>query len=645
MCGITGFWHFSMLNHNPYKILQAMTHCLKHRGPDAQKTWVHENALVGLGHTRLAIQDLSSLGAQPMRAQHHNNWIVFNGEVYNTKTLRQQLEEEHNLVLRGHSDTEVFLEACSAWGVDLACQRANGMFAFVFWHESSQTLSLGRDRLGKKPLFWGIKENTLVFASELKSIYQHPSWNPEMDRDAVKHYFQLGYIPAPLSIDKHLKKLSPATIVTINPQQTIHQRCYWDFDAVVLQDPTARSTQEQIAWLNQSLGTAVQQRMVADVPLGAFLSGGIDSSLIVSIMQQHSRQKVKTFSIGFEDAHYNESIQAKRIANALGTDHHEMIFSSDQATNIAHDCPYFYDEPFSDASMLPTMLVSAMAKKQVTVALTGDGGDELFAGYNRYHIAHQLWKKSQYAPVWSRKLSAQCLQSFSTQRWDQLAKIIPRSKRPKRFGQKIHKFASVLPCQGLMDYYQMLVQNEHADDVCSQGKTFEWPPTPNIDPIAQMQWIDTKTYLTDDILTKVDRASMAYGLEARSPLLDYKIVELAWQLPITSKIKGKQSKWILRQLLSQYIPPSLFDRPKMGFGIPLGDWLRSHLRPWATELIEPLRDDPFLDLNYVKALWQRHLHGENHEEMIWRILMYLTWQKKWYAHQHALDKKSRYVIV
>jgi asparagine synthase (glutamine-hydrolysing) len=639
MCGFTGFWTFQP-TYQPAEakaILLAMSQTIAHRGPNSQGTWYHPKKGLGFAHQRLSIVDLSEHGHQPMVCPYSKNSLIYNGEVYNAHTLRQTLEQDHKIPFKGHSDTEVILAACGVWGVEKTLEKLNGMFALAFWSESEQTLCLARDRLGIKPLYWGMVSGTLLFGSQLKSFHQHPQWRGTINPKALHHYFQLSYVPAPLSIYQDIHKLAPGHMITLKSPEQITSKRYWCPHKITEQPLLdGLSEQAQIRKLDDLLSDAVKARMVADVPLGAFLSGGIDSSTVVALMQKHSPRPIKTFSIGFDDPKYNEANHAKIIAQHLGTDHHESILTANDAMATIPDMPQWYDEPFADSSQIPTFLVSKMAKQHVAVSLSGDGGDELFAGYSRYHIGYKLWSRLGKVPLWGRKGLAHFIQAFPPGMWDHLRKCYPFGGIPKQVGHQINKLASILPCDNIEDYYKHLVScwQQPNQILRSPQSEYSWPSPPNhLSSIATMQWLDTMTYLPDDILTKVDRASMAVGLEARVPLLDHRVVELAWQLPFSSKHQQGQAKWLLCQVLKQYVPEPMFNRPKMGFGVPIADWLRGPLKAWGHELLsdDHLKDNPFINKEIAQKMWQQHQKGRvNHHHQLWTLLMFLAWHRHYH---------------
>ncbi|MBT7952337.1 MAG: asparagine synthase (glutamine-hydrolyzing), partial [Gammaproteobacteria bacterium] len=541
--------------------------------------------------------------------------------------------ELQHIRFRGHSDTEVVLEACAAWGVETAVKRMNGMFAFAVWDRQERKLSLVRDRLGIKPLYWGKFNNLLLFGSELKALKKHPGWRPVIDRTALAAFMQHRYIPAPRSIYENVYKLEPGHILTISPQNQIEDKVYWAINDIIQQGKSSQfqfSDEEAIDQLDTLLGDAVQRRMVADVPLGAFLSGGIDSSAVVAQMQKHGSQDALTFSIGFDDPKYNEAVYAKAVAQHLGSRHTELYVGPDQARDIIPALPTFYDEPFADSSQIPTFLVSQMTKKHVTVALSGDGGDELFAGYNRYQTARLIrhWTAPIKGPL--RKALIAILTSLSPSGWNKL--LYTFSKRCP--GHKLYNFAAILKVDPACIYRELISEwNNPAALVigAENPQGILWAAAKSqhlVDVVEEFQYLDTLNYLPDNILTKVDRASMAVSLEARTPILDHRIVEFAWRLPMTFKIRAKQRKWLLRQVAYKYIPRDLLERRKAGFKIPIDDWLKGSLRDWSESLLDKKRlsEEGFLNPVMVHERWNEHLSGQrNWKGSLWNVLMFQSW--------------------
>ncbi|HAA30512.1 MAG TPA: asparagine synthase (glutamine-hydrolyzing) [Cyanobacteria bacterium UBA8553] len=643
MCGITGFWDTSgqISTDKMQWIVRQMSDTLLHRGPDDGGTWVDVEAGIALGHRRLSILDLSPEGHQPMQSASGRYVIVFNGEIYNFLELRQELESlGHHF--RGHSDTEVMLASFSQWGLNQALGRFNGMFAFALWDRQERVLHLGRDRLGEKPLYYGCINQTFFFGSELKALKAHPKFQAEINRDALALFVRHNCIPAPYSIYQGIYKLPPGTVLTWKGDGNLTPVPYWSAKEVAergVAKSFVGSESEAVARLEALLQEAVALRMVADVPLGAFLSGGIDSSTVVALMQSQSSQPVKTFSIGFYEEAYNEAKDAKAVAEHLGTDHTELYVTPEEAIAVIPKLPTLYDEPFSDSSQIPTFLVSQLAKQHVTVSLSGDGGDELFGGYNRYFWGRSIWGKIGWMPQHLRQVAASALTSLSPQTWNQLftgfGAVLPPVLRQRNPGDKLHKLAEILAVDSPDTMYKGLVSHCKEPEYLVFGSLEpsttltdrkKWARLPDF--TQRMMFLDTVTYLPDDILTKVDRASMGVSLEARVPLLDHRLVEFAWQLPLDMKIRNEQGKWLLRQVLYKYVPQKLIERPKMGFGIPIDDWLRGPLRDWAEALLDEkrLREEGFFDPQPIREQWTEHLSGErNWQYYLWDVLMFQAW--------------------
>jgi asparagine synthase (glutamine-hydrolysing) len=644
MCGITGFWNPSqqLTSDLLESIAKQMSQTMFHRGPDDGGTWVDAEAGIALGHRRLSILDLSPEGHQPMLSANGRYGIAFNGEIYNFLDLRQQLEQRGHR-FRSHSDTEVMLEAFSEWGVEAAVKQFNGMFAFALWDRQERIFYLGRDRLGEKPLYYGWIGKTFLFASELKSLKAYPNFSGTINRDALALYLRHSYIPTPYTIYNGIYKLPPASLLTISHPQEISQPVpYWSARIAAesgVTQPFTGSETEAIAQLDALLRDAVSLRMIADVPLGAFLSGGIDSSTVVSMMQAQSIQPVKTFSIGFHEDGYNEAEHAKAVAKHLGTDHTELYVTPEEAMGVIPKLPTLYDEPFADPSQIPTFLVSQLAQQQVTVSLSGDGGDELFAGYNRYFWGRSIWQKIGWMPKTVRQLGAQALMSLSPQTWDSLFSrfqaVLPAQLQQSLPGDKLHKLAEVLAVPNPQTLYKNLAS--HWKNPAALVLNSSEPPTALSDSLLwanlpdfteQMIYLDTITYLPDDILVKVDRASMGVSLESRVPLLDHRVVEFAWRIPLSLKICNGKGKWLLRQILYQYVPPSLIERPKMGFSVPIDKWLRGDLRNWAEALLDEsrLRQEGFFNPQPIRQKWREHLAGtHNWQYYLWDILIFQLW--------------------
>lgn len=641
MCGIAGFltWRGTPADLLLQQV-KAMTDAIANRGPDDDTNWVDAGAGLALGHRRLAIVDLTPTGAQPMLSANERFVICYNGEIFNAADVARDLP---GINFRGTSDTEVLLEACVAWGVEKAVSRFIGMFAFALWDRKERKIWLVRDRLGIKPVYWS-KQNTaqgpaLLFGSELKALTAYPDWQPKLDRAALAGYLRYGYVPAPRSIYENVQKLPPGHILRVDADGTETLSCFWDLRQIArdgMRNRDTRPESEQLEALHDLLKDAVKRRMIADVPLGAFLSGGIDSSTVVALMQAQSGQAVKTFSIGFQDKAFNEADHARAVAKHLGTDHTELVIDPAHARDVIPDLPFMYDEPFSDSSQIPTYLVSKLAREQVTVSLSGDGGDEIFAGYVRYLGIDRLWNAVGSVPAAARRGGGAALQMLSPDAWDAMFSAVPARYKPKFLGDKIHKGAAILAEADPDAMYGALVSQWDGEALVNHGVMR--PPydatlaTDLPETVARLRYRDMTTYLPDDILTKVDRASMAVALEARVPLLDHRVVEYAWTLPPDRLLNGSQGKKLLRQVLYKYVPREMVERPKTGFGMPVGDWLRGPLRDWAESLLSEtsLRGDGLIDPAPVRLRWQEHLSGRrNWQHSLWTVLMFQAWRTRW----------------
>jgi asparagine synthase (glutamine-hydrolysing) len=640
MCGIAGFLETranGMAAEDRNAVLARMTDALRHRGPDDRGFWCDAEAGVWLGHRRLSIVDLSPAGHQPMVSQCGRFVIAYNGEIFSHREMRAELEAA-GCTFRGHSDTEVMLEAISRWGLDATLPRLIGMFAIALWDRADKTLTLVRDRVGIKPLYWLDTGGLVLFGSELKALREHPGWTPEVDRDAIAAFMRHNYIPAPFSVYRDVRKLEAGCYAVFSRERPPRHVRYWDLREVVgagqrqrrqVDDAQAIDTMEAL------LRDSVKRRMVADVPLGALLSGGIDSSLVTALMQAQSAQRVRTFSIGFSEAGYDEAPFAKAIAQHLGTEHTELYVEPNHALDIIPRLSQWWDEPFADSSQIPTYLVCELTRRHVTVVLSGDGGDEVFCGYTRYLLGAQLWSRMHRLPPALRRLLARTIRSVSPAAWERLAGVLPARLRPPHVGARAHKFADGLDRTDPDAVYLQMLSHWHEPTVVvlgsreARGRLWDADArtvVPNF--VERMQYLDTLTYLPDDILTKVDRASMAVALEARVPLLDHRVVEAAWRLPLHMKLRDGKGKWMLRQILSRHVPPSLFERPKMGFGVPIDRWLRGPLRDWAEHLLGEtrLRAQGLLDPAPIRARWQAHVEGSaNWAYPLWNVLMLQSW--------------------
>lgn len=644
MCGIAGFLDPNASRVEMGRVVDKMTAVLAHRGPDDTGRWLDEAAGFALGHRRLSILDRSRKGRQPMVSSDNQYVVAFNGEIYNFPALRGALQARGS-VFRSQCDTEVLLEAIRDWGVERALQRLNGMFAFALWDRQARALYLARDRLGEKPLYYGWSGKAFVFASELKAFHEHPSFDAAIDREALSLYFQHKYIPAPRSIYSGIRKLLPGTLLEITDptsSRVTSPWTYWSLSDVVdraTEDPFSGTDEEAIDELDVLLQDSVRMRMIADVPIGGLLSGGIDSSTVVAMMQRSSDRPVKTFTVGLQNSGFDESRDAALVAQHLGTDHAEMIVTADDALEIIPKLSTIYDEPFGDSSQVPTALISQLARGSVTVGLSGDGGDELFGGYNRHSWGPRLWSTVGWMPIPVRRALAGALSSFTPAQWLQLVELLPRRFQPRTPHDKLPKLIDALVAPDPQAMYTSLVSHWKQDDtpvlgVASRPKngSKEARGRSFADLSELFMYLDGITYLPDDILTKVDRASMAASLELRVPFLDHRVVEFAWQLPLSAKIRRGESKWLLRQVLHRYVPDALVSRPKMGFGIPIGEWLRGPLRGWAEDLLSEarLRSEGVLDPVPIRGKWTEHLAGKrNWQYHLWDVLMFQAWLDHW----------------
>jgi asparagine synthase (glutamine-hydrolysing) len=642
MCGIAGLLaapgHAQAIAPD---VIRRMGESLAHRGPDDRGEWIDADQGIALAHRRLAVVDLSAAGHQPMASHCGRYVVVYNGEIYNHAELRAELGA---LPWRGHSDTETLLALFTRHGVLDALPRLVGMFAIAVWDRDAATLTLVRDRMGEKPLYWGrLGQAGIGFASELRALRAHPVWQGEIDRDALALLMRHNCIPAPHTIWRGIHKLEPACWVSLQRDGRITQGRYWNLVQNAL-DALARPLQlsdtEAADQLEQQLSTALNGQMLADVPLGAFLSGGVDSSTIVALMARQSKHKVRSFCIGFGDGATSEAVHARAVAQHLGTEHTELIVGAGEALALVPQLPRLYDEPFGDSSQMPTLLVSQMARRHVTVALSGDAGDELFAGYNRYLIASRFGRRMQRLPLGLRRALAATIRSAPPALWDALLaapqRMLPAARRHRDAGAKLHKLArDVLPAADTRALYRALTSHWKAPEelVLGASEAATWFDAPALaplwsDPVAGMTITDQLSYLPDDILVKVDRASMAHSLETRAPFLDHRLVEWAWRLPLHQKIRGGQTKWLLRQVLYRHVPRALVERPKQGFAVPLAAWLRGPLRDWAEALLDPARlsAEGYLSAAPIAQAWSAHLSGRHdraHE--LWDVLMFQAW--------------------
>ncbi len=640
MCGIAGFFGQYDKEQMPIVAL-AMAERIAYRGPDDFGVWVDDDSGIALAHRRLAIVDLSPAGHQPMLSESGRFVLVFNGEIYNHLELRQQLlQQGQQLAWRGHSDTETLLAAIEAWGLQATLRACVGMFAIALWDSQEKTLSLARDRFGEKPLYYGWQNGVLLFGSELKAIGAHPSFERRVNRDAVAQLLRYNYIPAPNSIWQGIHKLPQATSITMRIGQIdAKPEAYWSLADVAeagQKSGFSGTEGDAVDALQNVLIQSVRGQMLADVPLGALLSGGVDSSMVVALMQSQSERPVKTYSIGFHEKQYDESGYARDVAKHLGTEHTELFMSAKDVLNAVPRMPSMYDEPFADSSQLPTSLVMGLARQHVTVALSGDGGDELFGGYNRYLMAPKVWKLMRMLPTPLRGSLGKALQSVSVEHWDKLAKPFASLIKQNMIGNKVHNLSNrLINVKTFDDLIVSLTSewNEHASVVTNALHTDSFINQPSLwpdirDQASRIMFVDSMTYMPDDILVKVDRAAMAVSLETRAPFLDHRVAELAWRLPIAMKIHNGNGKHVLRQVLYKYVPPHLIDRPKMGFAIPLDKWLREDLRDWAEALLAPehLKQQGYFDVAMVRDAWQAHQSGrKNYGYRLWSVLMFQAW--------------------
>ncbi len=657
MCGITGFWQpCGFVAPGARSTVTQMAEKIAYRGPDDYGVWLDEDASVALAHRRLSIVDLSPAGHQPMLSASGRYVMVFNGEIYNHMGLRKELESltpsltlplsgGENANWRGHSDTETLLAGFEAWGIEATLKKTVGMFAIALWDREEKILTLARDRIGEKPLYYGFQNDTFVFGSELKALKAHPDFIGEIDRDVICLYLRHCYIPAPYSIYKGIKKLLPGTYLQlqlgrdIEVLRAVKPKVYWSLQDVVSQGiaaPFAGSDAEAVVALDAQLRQSIGLQMMADVPLGAFLSGGIDSSAVVALMQEQSARPVKTFTIGFDEQGFDEAVYAKAVAKHLGTEHTELYVPSSEAMKVIPGLGLMYDEPFADSSQIPTFLVSQMAKSHVTVSLSGDAGDELFCGYNRYMLADK-WNKYAGVPFSIRAMAGSIINAVPPvvreTVLNQAGKIV---SLPVNASDKLAKLASRMESvDGVDELYYSLVSeiNDPEKIVLGASEPASWLTEVGLktrfdDKKLHMMFMDTMTYLPDDILVKVDRAAMANSLETRVPFLDHRVIELASSLPMAMKVRDGKSKWILREVLYQYVPKQLIERPKAGFGIPLAEWLRGPLSAWVEDLLDEqrLQREGYFDVRYIRELWRTHCEGKcDNQTLLWNILMFQAW--------------------
>ena len=630
MCGIVGFYNFSEQTLNE-SFLKDMVMTINHRGPDSQGLW-HDNA-ISLGHARLSIHDLSPAGHQPMLSSSERWMIVFNGEIYNYLSLRKEILQIKRINFKGDSDTEVLVNAIELWGIEKTLKKCIGMFAFAAFDKKTQQLVLARDRFGEKPLYYGLQNNIFGFASELKALkpLKAAGWKYDVDRNVLATYMRYAYVPSPYSIYSHISKLDAGCYLTVDQNKEVKIKEYWSAKDASVQKKFSGLYTDAVVQLEHKLKDTLSLQMSSDVPLGAFLSGGVDSSAIVALMQSMSSNKINTFSIGFNETEFNEAEYARDVAKHLGTNHHDLYVTQKDSLAVIPNLSAMYDEPYADSSQIPTFLVSQLAKSKVTVSLSGDAGDELFGGYNRYFVADTINTR-----LMKNRLTAFLFSHTPVS----LLKIL--GKLPSRFamlGDKLIKLQAIIKhSQGSqIDLYTQIISSNH-DPLVEGGSEIniiqERCLYDLINSLSFKEWmmfVDSQMYMKDDILTKVDRAAMAVSLETRVPFLDHRIYEFAWSLPLNYKIHKGVGKRVLRDVLYRYVPQKLIDRPKMGFGVPIAKWLRNDLRDWAESLLNPvlIKQQGFLDSQYVSRLWQEQQLGKrNWQSALWTILMFQSWLEK-----------------
>ncbi|MEL7492240.1 MAG: asparagine synthase (glutamine-hydrolyzing) [Pseudomonadota bacterium] len=652
MCGIVGIWRLKGASGDSDvgAIARKMGHAIRRRGPDGEDVWADAEAGIGLAHQRLSIIDLSDAGRQPMASSCGRFVIAYNGELYNTQEIRTQLESRGRN-FRGHSDTEAIVEACAEFGVEDAVARMRGMFAFALWDKRRRQLTLCRDRLGIKPLYWTMAGDQLIFGSELKALLASGQIDPDVNRKSLTTYLRYGYVPGEESIWRDIKKLRPGSFLTFGADGASRETVYWSAKTVALngisqRGADGRSDAEQLDTLEALLSDTVSRHMISDVSIGAFLSGGVDSSLVAALMQKNSDRAIKTFTIAFNENAFNEAEHARAVADHIGSDHTEMAVTEKDARDIVPSLPDIFDEPLGDPSQIPTYLLSKLTRQHVTVALSGDGGDEFFAGYERYARAQSLAQLTRGARAPLARLAASGVRLLPVKSWDKVLKGTSLSDKYEMSGDRLHKLADVLHGRQADLYRGMLSAWPDADDIvidggggydahCDEDIAGAFP-----DFLDYMQHMDIVTYLPEDILMKVDRASMAVSLESRVPLLDHLVAEHAWSLPQSSKRRDGTAKWALREVLYRHVPKSIIDRPKMGFAAPVDHWLRGELRDWAEDLLSEkrLREEGYFKPDAIRKCWRDHLDGSrNFRFQLWAVLMFQAWRAEYARPQSAQD--------
>ena len=631
MCGFVGFFRPTGLITEDYQqTIKKMLGPIHHRGPDDQGAWYDQNEGIVLGHQRLSIFDLSSAGHQPMTSACSRYVIVYNGEIYNFQEIKRELDQQSTINWQGHSDTEVLINAISLWGLEKTLDKCTGMFSFAFWDKREKLIHLVRDRAGEKPLYYGWDNGLFFFGSDLNSFTQHPEWLSQINEKSVSLYFKYTNVPAPYSIYKNIFKALPAEHITLNSEnQSLSKRKYWDIGDINVNN--SMQPIEAIERTHSLIKNSIAKQMLADVPVGCFLSGGIDSSLVSAIMQSQSSTPIHTFTIGFNDQQYNEAPYAADIARHLGTNHHEIYLNNNEVVDAIRLMPKIFSEPFADASQIPTYLVSKVAKKYVTVSLSGDGGDELFGGYTRYKITQDIWKKVQFFPAFIRNLAAHLILSVPQFIWSQ---ILSPFLRYQNLGQKAHTLADLIRKNNMAELYDYFMSSSCANNIMSGDIAGTISTDHQMSSLRDMMLHDFNTYLPNDILCKVDRTAMFNSLETRVPLLDHRLIEFSRSIPESLLQNQGEQKWVLKEILKQYVPEKLFNRPKMGFGIPIDQLIKNELRDWGEEQMEKIYNSSFFNKEAVQKIWSQFLKG-NHSctPVVWSMIMFGSWEESGFSHK------------